>query len=171
MNTKLTLALILVGFGLGSAAVVSAAPNPAQTTFNVKLIVNKACSVTATDLDFGAVDSTATNFSAATNGSVTVTCSKGTSYTIGLAPSAANGGTANGTGNMKSTTTSDSVAYTLYSNSGQTTVWGNTPSTNTVASTGTGAAQTALTVYGKVASANVTPATNYIDVVTVNVVY
>ena len=106
MKTKLALATLIAGFGLaGAAASVSAATATGQ--FNVKLTVTKTCSVvTTTDLDFGTQASTATNITA-NNGSVTVACSKNTPYTIGLLPSAANGGTANGTGSMKSATTGE----------------------------------------------------------------
>ena len=49
----------------------------------------------------------------------------------------------------KMTSGAATVNYTLYSDSGRTTVWGNTIGTDTVAGTGNGAAQT-LTVYGRV---------------------
>ena len=154
---------------IGAVGVASAASNPATTTFKVKLTVQKACSVTATDLDFGSQDATATNFSAASNGTVTVTCSKTTPYVVGLAPS---NGNAAGAGAMAGQTSgnTDTVAYQLYSNSGLTTVWGNSGASNGVSGTGTGSAATALPVYGKVASANVTP-DSYLDTVTVNVTY
>lgn len=155
----------------GACAVVAAiaAPNPATTTFQVKFTVNKACSVSATNLDFGTQDATATNVPGSTNGTITVTCSKGTAYTIGLLPS---NNSSTGAGTMAGATTgnTDKVPYQLYQDSGLATVWGNTASTNTVGGSGTGSAQAAVTVYGKVASANYTPDA-YADTVTVNVVY
>lgn len=166
-KTLLASALLALG---GFAAGAGAATNPATTTFKVKLVVQKACSVSATDLDFGSQDSTATNFSASTNGTVTVTCSKTTPYIVGLAPSNGNG---SGAGAMSSATTSDTVAYQLYQDNAGT-VWGNTGTLaaagNEVSGTGTGTAATALPVYAKVANANVAPGT-YSDTVTVNVTY
>ena len=150
---------------------MSAHATTANTTFQVLMTITKACSVTATNLTFTTSASTATNVAESTAGTVTVTCSKNTTYTVGLAPSAANGGTANGTGSMNGTgANTDKVPYTLYSNAAHTTVWGNTVGTNTIAGTGTGLAQAALSVYGIVPSANFTP-DNYSDTVTVNVVY
>jgi spore coat protein U-like protein len=173
MNRTLKTAIALAVFAMSAGSAV-AASNPATTTFQVKLTVLKACTVTATDLNFGSQDANAAAFNEATAGTVTVTCSKTTPYKVGLAPLAANGGTANGTGNMVSTTAPatnlDKVAYTLYSDAARTSPWGNTVGTNTVNGTGTGAAAAALQVYGKVASANVTP-DSYADTVTVNVTY
>lgn len=135
------------------------------------MTITKACAVSATNLNFGSPSSTATNVVEATAGTVTVNCSKGTPYTVGLAPSALNGGTSNGTGAMNGTgSNTDKVPYALYSNASRTTVWGNSQGTNTVAGTGTGAAQPPLSVYGIVPSAGFEP-DSYVDTVTVNVVY
>lgn len=159
---------------------VASAANPATTTFQVLFKVNKACTVSATNLDLGVQESTGAVITAAGAGSVTVNCSKKTAYTIGLLPS---NGVATGAGVMTATNlpvvysplNADTVKYQLYQNSGLSTVWGNTPATNTLSGTGTGAAQTAVPVYGKVTSTAtellaVTP-DNYVDTVTVSVVY
>ena len=160
--------------------VAAAASNPATATFQVLFKVNKACTVSATDLNLGVQESTGAVVTAAGTGTVTVNCSKKTAYTIGLLPSNSN---AVGAGVMAPTNlpvaysplNTDTVSYQLYQNAALTTVWGNTAGTNTVAGTGTGAAQTAVSVYGKVTLTApqlllVTP-DNYVDTVTVNVVY
>lgn len=137
--------------------------------FAVNATVIKSCTVTAADLDFGAQDFTATNVAPVGNGSVSVTCSKGTTYTIGLAPNST--GAATGAGTMAGTgSNTDKVPYQLYSNPALTSVWGNTPGANTIAGTGTGVVQAALMVYGIVPNANYTP-DSYKDTVTVNVRY
>ena len=70
----------------------------------------------------------------------------------------------------KMTSGGNTVNYSLYSDSGRTTVWGNTVGTNTVAATGNGAAQS-YTVYGRV-TAQTTPApATYTDTITVTVTY
>ncbi len=174
MNRTLKSAIALAVFAMTAGSAV-AASNPATTTFQVKLTVLKACTVAATNIDFGTQDANVSTALSGT-GSVTVTCSKTTPYKIGLAPLVANGGTNSGTGNMVSTTApttqTDKVAYSLYQDGAFGTPWGNTSGTNTVSGTGTGAAQPAVTIYGKVAigAANVTP-DSYADVVTVNVSY
>ncbi|MBS0583177.1 MAG: spore coat protein U domain-containing protein [Proteobacteria bacterium] len=172
MKIQLALAAILATAAASIAAPALAATATGQ--FNVKLTVTSTCSVVSTtDLDFGSQASTATNVTA-NNGSVTVACSKNTPYTIGLLPSAANGGTTNGTGFMKSATTSETVAYSLFQDAAST-VWGNTTGTGgNVKSGNRGSAATAnqtYTVYGKIASMDVTPATDYKDVVAVTVTY
>ena len=137
--------------------------------FSAKAVVSKSCIVTATNLDFGSQNFTANNVAAAVNGAVTVTCSNSTPYTVGLSPNST--GSTVGAGTMAGTGgNTDKVPYQLYANAGLTSVWGNISGTNTIAGVGTGAAQPALPVYGKLPSANFTPDT-YRDTVTVNVVY
>ena len=170
-NVFAKIALVAVaGFAVNAFAAT------ATTTFQVLFKVNKSCSVTATDLNLGEVDSTGLNVVTGSSGTVTVTCSKKTAYTVGLVPSS---GSLLGVGVLAAQNTplayaplnADSIAYGLYKDSALTTAWGNTVGTNTVADTGTGAAATALTVYGKTTgTVNVTPDT-YKDTVTVNVVY
>jgi spore coat protein U-like protein len=173
---------LLAVAALAFVGVAAAASNPVTATFQVLFKVNKACTVSATNLDLGVQESTGAVITAAGQGSVTVNCSKKTAYSIGLLPTNT-GATATGAGVMNATNlpvvyspaNADTVKYQLYQNSALTTVWGNTAGTNTLAGTGTGAVQAAVSVYGKVTSTAtellaVTP-DNYVDTVTVSVVY
>ncbi|MGH8087918.1 MAG: Csu type fimbrial protein, partial [Stenotrophomonas sp.] len=146
---------------------------------NVKIIITKACTITAaaaTDVEFGSALSTATTPSNA-QGSVTAQCSALTPYTISL-NAGSNAGTANDvtTRRMINTnaaiTTNNFVGYQLYSSAGHTTVWGATAGTNTVAGTGNGLAQ-AYPIYGQVANPSVNNAAtgNYQDTVTATISY
>ena len=139
-------------------------------SFPVSATYVNSCTVIATDLDFGTQNVSATNVGPTGNGSVSVTCSKGAPYTIGLKPNSTNSTV--GAGTMAGLTSGnvDKVPYQLYSNASLSTVWGDTPGSNTLPGTGTGAAQPAVSVYGKVPSANFTP-DSYRDTVTVNVRY
>ncbi len=101
--------------------------------------------------------------------SISINCSSGTAYYVGLSPS--NGNTA-GLGALSGTgINNDKPTYQLRSVSSSGPVWGNTATAtsvgNGVAGTGTGSAQT-LTAYATLPSANYTP-DNYSDTVTVNV--
>lgn len=147
-------------------------------TFQVLMTIQKACTVTAgsaSNITLGPVNTTATNTSA--SNTISINCSKTTPYFIGLAPSAANGGTTTGSGAMSSVanaaTNTDKVPYQLNRTSATGPVWGNTATDtapgNGVAATGTGLAQT-YTVYATAPNANFTP-DNYADTVTVNVNY
>jgi spore coat protein U-like protein len=177
MKTQLAAALALAAFGFAVSA--NAATSPATATFQVLMKINKACTVTAgaaSNIQIGAVAGVDSNSGANSgNSTISVTCSKTTPYFIGLAPSAANGGTNNATGNMISTTApatnTDKVPYTLYQDAAFGTIWGNTATSSAAGNgkggTGSGSAQS-LTVYAQAPSANFTP-DSYADTVTVNV--
>ena len=125
----------------------------------------QTCALPISNLNFGTVGILSANFDS-TN-TVTVKCSNSTPYNIGL-----NEG--NGTGATvaarKMTSGAKTVTYSLYQNSGRTTVWGNTIGSNIVTGTGTGSNQV-LTVFGRVpAQTTPTPAT-YTDTVVVTVTY
>lgn len=145
--------------------------NTGTASFVASAVLQKACIVTANNVNLGAVPSTAIN----TTGSNTigVTCSNTTPYYVGLAPSS---GSTTGAGVMKGTISgnTDTVPYQLSSTPGPSgTPWGNTATTTTVgngvAGTGSGLSQS-LTVYVTAPAANYTP-DSYSDTVTVNVNY
>ncbi len=145
--------------------------NAGSASFSVSATVQKACVVTANNVNLGAVPFNAVN----TTGSNTlgITCSNGTPYYVGLAPS---NGSTTGAGQLKGSLggNTDKVSYQLSSTPGPSgTPWGNTATTTTVGNgisgTGTGLAQSP-TVYATAPSANFTP-DSYSDTVTVNVNY
>ena len=180
MNKQFIAKLVL----LALAATASAAhADVATSSFKVKLAITKTCAVTtaAADIDLGSVAATATAVNKNGNTTLKVNCSKSTPFFIGLAPSAANGGTDSGTGAMasvaNSATNNDKVPYTLYSDAGMTTVWGNTATTTAAGNgrSGTGAGmavgkEVSFTAYAKATNVDFTP-DSYIDTVTVNVNY
>lgn len=154
-------------------AIVSVGAQAATTTdtFTVSTNVTASCSVSAGNLVFTDVDPLA-NASAATDGTstVSVTCSNTTPYDVGLSAGSATGATVT-TRKMTHTDTTSTLDYALFSDTGRTTNWGNTVATDTVAGTGTGAAQT-LTVYGRIASGQQAAKVGaYSDTVTVTVTY
>jgi spore coat protein U-like protein len=163
---------LIVAAILSISATCAAVAAPATATFQVQITVAKACSViagTASKIDFGTVDSSATGLSASSN--ISVTCSKSTPYNVGLLPS---NNSTTGAGAMSPTVAGpDTVAYQLHSASATGPVWGSTATAtavgNGVAGTGTGVAQS-IPVFATVANANVTPGA-YADTVTVQVNY
>jgi len=167
----------LLSLALASLAAPAVAAD--TTTFNVKIIITKACTITAaaaTDVDFGSALSTATTPSNA-QGTITAQCSALTPYTIAL-NAGSNAGTANDvtTRRMKNTnaavTANNFVGYQLYQDAGHATVWGATTGTNTVAATGTGL-PVAFNIYGQIANPSVNNAAtgNYQDTVTATISY
>ena len=138
----------------------------ATTTFTVQVTLTATCLInSASTLNFGTqgvltanVDQTST---------IQVQCTDTTPYNIGLDAGTGSGATVN---TRKLTSGGATVNYTLYSDTGRTTVWGNTVSTDTVAGTGNGAAQN-YTVYGRIPSQSTPAPGTYTDTVTVTVTY
>jgi len=137
-----------------------------STTFNVTTSVGEACSVTASDMGFGAYDPlSATNTDATTT--LGVTCTLTTTYDVGLDA---------GTGTGATTTVrvmefgANTLNYAMYQETGRTTIWGENVGVDTVSGTGTGSSQ-ALTIYGRIpALQSVTPGA-YADLITVTVTF
>jgi len=134
---------------LAAGSMHAAIAATATSTFQVTANVATQCTVSAADLNFGTVDPLGGNVDQTTT--VTVRCTKNTSYTIGLNAGTTTGATlaqrlmANG---------SDTMNYNLYTDAGRTTVWGNSaaaPAWVSGAGAGMGSPQV-LTVYGRVPS-------------------
>jgi spore coat protein U-like protein len=136
------------------------------STFAVQSTITASCTInSASTLNFGSqgvltanVDQTST---------LQMQCTNTTPYNIGLDQGTGTGATVAA---RMMTSGANTVTYSLYSDSGRATVWGNTVGTNTVAATGSGGSQSYI-VYGRVA-AQTTPAPGtYSDTVTVTVTY
>lgn len=138
----------------------------ANDSFDVTATVLAACEVTAQDLVFGNYDPVAAaNLDAQTT--MSVTCTNGTGYQIGLNLGSGTGATT-ATRYMKKG--SDLLGYTLYQNAGRTTLWGNTQNTDTRTGTGTGSAAT-VDVFARVPMHQTAPVGNYSDTITVTVTW
>lgn len=157
--------VVIVSLLLGGQAVQAATDT---TTFQVTATVNDACNVSATDLAFGVYDpSAADNEQTST---ITVTCTKGTEYDIGLNAGTTSGATVT-TRQMVDIVSSDLINYSLFSDPGRTVNWGDTVSTDTVNVVGaTGNAEN-HTVYGRIPTGQYVTAGSYSDTITVTVTY
>lgn len=132
--------------------------------FSVTATIVKDCTVSATDLAFG-------NYTGAVNNStstVSVDCTSGTAYTVGLSAGLATGATV--TSRSMTGPGSALLLYGLYSNSGHKTNWGDTTATNWVSGTGTGTAQK-IKVYGQIPATQYVKPGSYTDTITVSVTY
>ena len=139
---------ILVVAVLGLVALLPAGAN-AQTTANMAISASVAanCTISVTSVAFGAYDPLVANASAPkdANGSVTVTCTKGSVPTVGLGL----GSNPSGTTRQMTAGAGNFLTYELYSASDYSTVWG----TGTAAYTATAAVNKnprTFTVYGRV---------------------
>ncbi len=143
-----------------------------QISLTASATVVDACTLTAgpaSNVNFGAVPSTATNHSASNQ--ISVTCPNGTAYYVGLRPS---NGSTSGAGVMSGTGgNAAKVPYQLRSGSAAGPVWGDTATStsvgNGVSGTGNGASRS-ISVYATLPGANF-PADAYSDTVTVTVNY
>lgn len=141
----------------GAPAVAATYSNGTSTaTFNVTLTLQANCGITANPLNFGTAGVLATAINQ--QSTLSITCTNTTPYNVGLDAGTVTGSTVTSrlmagtaTGNTGTT-----VGFQLYQDAGHATVWGNTQGTNTVAGTGTGAAQT-INVYGQVPPQATTP--------------
>lgn len=165
---SLTGALLL---SIGAVTSTDAATQTANLT--VSASVSASCSISTAPVAFGAYDPVVTNATAALNGTgtVNVTCTTGasTTVTLGQGSNANTGSTDAAPARRMKDSTTHFLDYSLFQDSGRTTVWGNTAGTGQ-ASTGTGS-QVALTVYGAVAAGQSVPTGSYSDTVVATVTF
>jgi spore coat protein U-like protein len=150
----------LVGLSASSADALTTA----TTTLAVSASVQATCVVaTPSALAFGTyVPATG----ATSSTTISVTCTNTTGWNIGL-DQGANGSSVT-TRQMKNG--SATLNYSLTSDAGGSTNWGNTVGTDTVSGTGNGSAQSS-TVYGKVPTGQYVTPGSYTDTVNVTVSY
>lgn len=141
-----------------------AAASTATTTFNVTATVQATCLVSGSNLAFGTYSGSAI----AMTTTLSVTCTNGTTYNVGLNAGTASGATV--TTRAMTGPGSATLSYAMYQDSGHTTNWGNTVGTDTKSGSGNGSAQT-LTVYGQLAASQYPSPGSYSDTITATVTY
>lgn len=148
----------------------SAQAATATTTFPVTATVLRACVVTANPLNFGNYDPTAPA-ALDTTTTLSVLCTIGTSFTVGLNAGTTSGSTVTTRRMANSVNSANLLNYALYQEAARTTNWGNTPNTDTPAATIAPLLASTLTVFGRVPSGQNVPEGAYSDTVTVTVNY
>jgi spore coat protein U-like protein len=157
-------ALSAVALSVILAFNLSAQAATAPSSIAVSATVQATCTNTATPLAFGTysgVQSDSTSI-------VTVTCSNTTPYTVALNAGTSPGATV--TTRRMTGAVGVFLSYALFSDAGRTINWGTTVGTDTIAGTGTGAAQP-LTVYGRVAAGQFPAPGAYTDTIIATVTY
>ena len=158
-----TLALTATVVGTPSAVQASTQ----QTTMGVSMTVQAGCTVAAGSLSFGTQTSLQSNVDQ--SGSVSVTCTNTTPYSVGL-DQGANGASVTARRMKGGTSNTEFVSYSLFTTSGRSANWGNTVGTDTVAGTGNGSAQT-VTIFGRVPPQTIGSPGGYADTVNVTITY
>ncbi|MCF6321383.1 MAG: spore coat U domain-containing protein [Rhizobiaceae bacterium] len=135
-------------------------------TFTAQIIIQDDCDiVSAGNLDFGTAGVLAANVDA--TAALSVQCTNGSAFDIGLDAGVGVGAT---TATRRMSNGGATVDYQMFTDAGRTTNWGDAVGVDTVASTGTGAAQS-FTIYGRVPVQTTPAAATYTDTVTVTVTF
>ncbi|WP_455923445.1 Csu type fimbrial protein [Pseudomonas putida] len=158
-------AVALIGLGVAFSGAANA--STATANMSVSATVVATCSVSAGSLAFGSYSGTAVTASA----DLSVTCTNDAPYTIAMDAGTGTDATTSARLLTSSSDSTSTLSYGLYQDSSYATSWGNTTGTDTLAGTGTGAAQT-IGVYGKIAASQLSASTgSYADTVVVTVNY
>lgn len=135
----------------------------ATATMAVSATVLSFCTIAALPLAFGNYTSALTT----ANSTLTVACTTGTPYNVGLDVGTGTGATVS---TRKMSFLTNTLSYGLFSDSARTVQWGPAIGTNTVPGTGTGL-PLALTVYGQIPAGQLAAPGAYLDTVTATITY
>lgn len=163
---------VLAAIALLALMSAGAYAGTATSNLSVTAAVSANCTISTSAVAFGAYDPVSANAASALDGSgsVTVTCTKDSNGTITLGQGAnANTGSTDAAPLRRLSDGSNFLSYALFSDASRSTEWGNTAGTGVV-HTGTGSSA-AVSVYGRVASAQNVPAGNYSDTVVATVTF
>ncbi len=165
--SRLSLSLCLLTAAMCSAQISNA--EIATGVMTVTATVAASCIVGTSTLAFGTTTSAAIlagNTDA--QGAVDVNCTNGSAYIIALDIGAGSGATF---ASRTMTAGTNLLNYTVFTDTGRTTVWGDgTSNSITVSGIGTGLAQS-LAAYGRIFADQNALAANYSDVIAVSVSY
>ena len=162
----LRIAPVLLAGMLGAPRLVEAAT--ASGTLTVNATVVSACLISNGTLSFGNYDPTSASV---TNGSttLTLTCTPGTAYNIGLSAGAGTGATV---ALRQLTNGANLLGYKLFRDSGRSLNWGVTIGTDTLSGTTSVVSLTnTITVYGQIPAQQAAVAGSYADTVAITVTY
>lgn len=162
IKSKLLCSLLLLSASTAHAA-------DATGSLSVTATVTGACIVATLPVAFGLYDPTAVTDDTAA-GTVTVTCTLGTPYTVALDAGANESAAGDITTRRMLANTSDYLSYQLYKEVGRTSVWGDTGTDRVTGQSGLGLPQ-AITVYGTIPKNQNVAAGAYLDTVLVTVTY
>ena len=161
-SRRLVLAAMLTGIAAPTLAAT------ATSTFSVTGQVVTTCSVSATGLSFGNTIPTPVNSNIDATSTITATCSNSVPFSIALNAGQGTGATF---ASRKMSSGTNLVNYTMFTDAGRTTVWGDGTAGSTVNSvTGTGAPQ-AIPVFGRIPAGQSPAIGTYSDTILVTLTF
>jgi len=162
---SLSAAVLFVVVFLATAPAFAAT---ATSNFTVTASVANNCTISTTAIAFGAYDPIVTHASTPLDatGSVTITCTKGATTTIGLGP----GANAPGTSTTRAMVAGgNKLDYEIYQETGRTTVWGTSGAGLLTPAAAPDKSPRAFTTYGRIPAGQDVPSGSYSDTVTATV--
>ena len=139
----------------------------ARVPFIVRALNNNSCNISTTPMNFGARTSLSSALTA--NNQISVTCTTGVKYTVGLS-NGSNGGTSPINRFLANPATGQKITYGIYQNAALTQQWGSTVGSNTIAGTATGLTQ-AYNAYGQIPTQSTPAGGSYTDTVVITLSY
>lgn len=156
--TAIALALAVTPFGAANA--------DETASFEVRLVIEGACTISATTLNFG-TNSGSIVAAIDNESALTVNCTNGTAYAVAMNNGVGTGASA-AARKMTNAGDSSTVDYSLYTDTGRSTVWSDT---STASGTGNGADQN-IPVYGRVAAGQTAVSVgDYVDTVVATITF
>jgi len=160
-----------ISFLAFSMSTPSVMAGSAAQNFTVSASVVASCSISAVNMAFGNYDPTTTHATTPldTNGSVTITCTKGATTYIDLNPGA-NSPNAVGTTRAMAAAGSNYLSYELYQDNTHSTVWGvGNPGNAFVPPVAPNKNARSFTIYGRIPAGQDSAVGSYTDTVTATV--
>lgn len=167
-NSNRIKTLIAAGAAAASLIATPAFADSKSANLGVSATVAANCTISTSALAFGNIDTLSASAVNGTGG-VAIACTNGSTWT---ATANAGSGTGATFAARRMTSGANTLAYSLFTDAGRTTVWGDgTASSGVITSTGTGSTQN-ITIYGQIPGSQTgVPAGSYSDTVSVTVTY
>ena len=162
---KKTIAIAVFGASLAFAGAASAATQ--NGTLTVQATVADACSVADAALTFGAVNPTA-GVAIPVTANINVTCTLGTSFTVGLGDGSNVSG---GNRRLRRGATTDYLRYELYKDLTMLSRFGDSGASDRAAGIGLGITVTPVIVYGAIPGSQTAASGSYSDSVQITLYY
>jgi len=170
LRTRFFIALSLVSCALVLSGVAPSFAASATSSFSVTATVAANCTISTTTIAFGGYDPIVTHASTPLDGtgSVTITCTKGATTTIGL-NAGNNGASAVGTTRAMSDGSGNFLSYEIYQNAPRNVLWGNSGADLFTPPVAPSKSPRSFSTFGRVPAAQDVPAGGYTDTVTATV--